>query len=162
MQNSKLTILSVILLLLAIYAVATCLQIELLNHKVGNYLPRTDLVGGGNHRWVTSPVTEKVWRSWFRRDTNGVIDESPLNPDEQAGMQQFVQNGRNMNKLHGLIGSRGLLQYPICILIFTFSILVWRYSKQIFIRVFASTAIGIGFACLALAIYRGYFESLAW
>jgi hypothetical protein len=160
MKNYKSTTLSILSLLLAIYAVATCSQIEALNQKIGGYLPRTDFTEEGNNKWRTSMITtEEAWKKFVRPKINGAVDESPLSPAEQVQMQKDVQISKDRNKLGSLVSGRGALQYPICFSILFFSILIWRFSKQTVHRICALTAICLAIACLAYAFHRGYWTS---
>src|SRR5882724_5250222 len=95
----------------AVYTAVTCIEIEVLNCQAGYYLPHDD-TQEPHSKWRWSPANEEFWKL-HRRNQDGTIDESPLSDSESRQMKRDIQREESNNRLHELIETRGLLQYPI-------------------------------------------------
>lgn len=155
--------------------VYTCVKIEVLNARVGYYLPR---------EFSDSPYTNPKWRgncfskeeNWLRirlpqirfeadsgEEKPPTPEEKPLTSEEEKIMKKEVAQARANNELRGIVGSLGLLQYLLVPLVF-FGLLFFCVSKRCprGHRIGAGVMSGLALVCGFFMIYRGYFTSLGW
>ena len=164
MRNSN-SILVGLIMFATVYAVATCIEIEWLNYKAGGYLPHDDTQEPHSKwRW-SADINEDFWKQRHRpQNANGEVDASPLTDAEKVQAKRDIERGLSENKLHELIEIRGLLQYPLSVLVMIacFWAWCWRKATMPVLKVSVITSAVAAVVVLGFAFYRGYIESLGW
>jgi len=157
-----------ILVCLAIIAVITAVRIEVLNARAGGILPRV-VPKEGNPKWriVASPENflTKGYEIDFRA-TNNLAHDAGI-PEEisrtiAARVAAEVPHYRLEAELRSLVGSWGVLQYPLCGILVFGGIICAVTANDVKHRVTSLALVVIGFIGLGLAIYRAYAPSLGW
>ena len=144
----------------AAYTAVTCIEIEVLNCRAGYYLPRDDSKEPGS-KWRWSPANDGFWKL-HRLNKDGTINESPLSSSESLQMKQDIQAWQNENRLHELVETRGLAQYPICVVMVIACAWYWRKVTRKRDRILVLSSAICSMVGLGFALYRGYQTSLGW
>lgn len=167
-REMKVRVRLVLMSLAAVVSLAIYLEIESLNVQAGGILPRV-LSESGNPKWrvLGSPVRQLTRRYEFDyRVTNGLADNEPL-PREAADQireQVAVEAPRYEAeaRLRSFVGSWGLLQYPLSLLLIIAGAVQAGAVKNWINRIVCITVASIGCLCLGMALYRAYLASLGW
>ena len=102
-------LMSVLLLLMALYTFSHCLYIEKLNRENGNFLPRNFEDAPGNRSWRESAGTnELTWRALYldREEIGGDFRTIKLTEKQQTQMTRDISEARQGN--HELAGEAEL------------------------------------------------------
>lgn len=148
---------------------STAIRIELANSAMGGYLPRPQppsIEGndipwrvGGSHMWELI-----VRRSIAREQGLELTDEEllalPLTDEQNARLQKRLDWSRANVRLHGLVSTVGLLQYPLVIVNLLACVVLLIGTKTFSRRSAYMFLIGLTCICAALMIYREYWFSL--
>jgi hypothetical protein len=144
-------------------------RIEVLNAAAGNLLPRfnealaRNRADGGSGKWRARWMTEAKWRRENIRDAAGDPDPRPLTAEEQSRMTVEVERANAYARLHDFISYFGwMLQYVLvfvaCVMGVGWTI---EYRRRAGLAVLYATPTIVAVAAGALAVYRGYFSSMA-
>jgi len=158
----------VFLYALTIWIAFVAIRIELLNTAAGSILPMSDKLAqekaqGGSGKWRATWMTETRWREWHIRDSLGNADPRSLTAEETAAMAEDIRRTNADARLRDAVLNFGwLLQYA-ALLIALFTGITWTIRSRRHPRNAMLFAIPTLFAAAAgaLAIYRGYFTSIA-
>ena len=151
-----------LMLLLAVVSIAA--RIEVLNHRAGGVLPRAEYRNSdpaqGLVKWRTSPITTpERWREASGpRDAKGVPIDRSLTHTERREMEKTIAQNRANNQLREIVGTFGLLQYPLVAVLLTAGACRVLGRRRYTGGAMLLAAVGAG----GLMIYRGYFSSLGW
>jgi hypothetical protein len=154
----------IILPLLTIWAVCVLVLIEYKNAEANFVLPRNIEYTGGNGsaKWRTLGQPHKVIPRWVYNDyksKNNLSPEVELSHEIKASLQpeidRQIQQSIAEDNLKGIIGTFGLLQYPLAFFLFVSSLI--KFKNRIGKFALTSSLLAIGFA-----LYRAYFTSLGW
>ncbi|MCK6474918.1 MAG: hypothetical protein L6R28_24630 [Planctomycetes bacterium] len=155
--------LAVTTILLALFVAFVAIRIEYLNCKVGGILPRSDYrydnPEAGLPKWRSRlDVTEENWRMMHLREEE---EGRTLSDAERREMMDDIERSKANNVLRDFVGSFGLLQYPLVLLLVVLSIsLLWAKERNL--KFLACPCLAVAFYAGSVAIYRGYFTSLGW
>jgi hypothetical protein len=159
----------IFLYLLVGWIAYVAVRIEVLNVAAGNLLPRLNKAlaqnkaHGGSGKWRARGMTEAQWRRYYVRDANGDPDPRPLTAEEQSRMASEVAHANASARLHDFISYFGwLLQYLavlIACLCGAAGTIESRRRPRLALLYALPTLVAT--AAGALAVYRGYFSSMA-
>ena len=146
----------------------TCVRVEMLNTAAGNILPR-ELPAQGNPKWRSGRTTEQVllkeyeFRYRMERDL-GFDATLPASAHMEIRMriQTELPRRKAENELRALVGSWGILQYPIGLFLFVIGLVGIRLCVSTVRKIIHGAACLVGGIGLVMAFYRAYFTSLGW
>jgi len=151
------------------WIVFVAVRIEALNAAAGNLLPRFNAAlaqnraQGGSGKWRARWMNEERWRVLNIRDAAGNPEARPLTGEERSRMEVEVERANAYARLHDFISYFGWqLQYAAVFL----ALLVggmWaiRYRRQPGLALVYTLPALVAAAAGGLAVYRGYFTSMA-
>lgn len=153
----------------SLVCVVTALRIEYLNVLAGGAIQQK-AAQEPNSKWRTGggfhAALQQVEQD-FRRE-KGIAPETELSPMEYAVIRQKMQmiqwEPDATDQLGELLGTWGLMQYPLSIFLIFASLTATggkRGQERIPQAVFVAFAM-VGVLALGMAFYRGYFTSLGW
>jgi hypothetical protein len=158
-RRASLTFWHISLLALTAVAVFICAWIEILNIQSDSYLPR-DFADG--HTWREYRMTsETVWRKDHSYDDPAILTR-PLTVTEAAQMKQDVGLAISRNHMYRIVGTVGLLQYPLVLFLLASIAPTFLKSRGRITRITLGTSFICVLACGTLMLYRGYFSSLGF
>jgi hypothetical protein len=151
------------------WIVFVAVRIEVLNAAAGNLLPgfnealTRNKADGGSGKWRARWMTEAKWRRENIRDAEGEPDARALTPEEQSRMRVEVERANAYARLHDFISYFGwMLQY---VLVFVACVVGagWtiEHRRRPGLAALYVVATLVAVAAGALAVYRGYFSSMA-
>ncbi len=157
----------IFLYLLTAWITFVALRIEVLNVAAGHLLP-TDAftrnkARGGSGKWRAVWMNETRWRTWNIRDAKGGPDPRPLTSDEQSQMLQEIKKANADYDLHEFLSYFGWMWQYVAILIVLLLGAAWAidYRRERLKAALYALPTLVAIAAGALAVYRGYFTSLA-
>lgn len=135
----------------------TCVRIEILNARVGGILPRTS---GG--KWRAPYERDEVrWRRLHAEITGDpTVETRPLTSDEAELMRVEVQHAQAGAALRDIVGTWGLLQYPVVLVMLISSVGLLAEGRSRRWVTLACVLLVATLACGGLMIHRAYFTSL--
>jgi hypothetical protein len=152
----------------ALVSLTICWGIELLNWLAGGMLPRK-LPEHGNPKWrvLGNPVrqlTAEYEREY--RISNNLDNDAPL-PAEvidqiQARVSIEAPPYQARANLTAAVGSWGLWQYPLSLLLIVSGAVHAARYKNRTLRIACCSIASVGCVCFGMAYYRAYFGSLGW
>jgi hypothetical protein len=146
--------------LCTLVAACTAIRIEILNIQAGHVLPRHV---PGKWRAIGGFVAVQAWRSSEASDRNDPsLTTRPLTPAEQRQLNAYVRRQDADADLRDVVGSWGLLQYPLVLVgLFLAQLLTWAGKSTLERRAGAVFSLVL-VACGVLMFCRSYFGSLGW
>lgn len=161
------------LLLLTAWVSATAIRVEVLNHRMGGYLPRPQppSLEGNDIPWRVS--TRRVMEPGYRRHLllerggvaalDGLDDKAvmaiELTPAESNELERYLERVDDNRRLRALVSGPGMLQYLLVPLTIGLAILLWP-KRSMMGRSVLATCIALCLASGALALYRQYFQAV--
>ena len=149
--------------LVGVLCIWIAVRIEIMNQRAGGVLPRdfSNYSMGEKRKWRSRyQFNEENWRyvQSTQRDDDSLLTRD-LTEDEQKEMVSTVAQARAENDLRAIVGTWGILQYPLAVTagIYGFCTI---YSRKKWDRVYSYLLAVIGIGCLVLAMYRAYFSSM--
>jgi hypothetical protein len=150
---------AIVLIAMTGLAVFTCLRIEILNAKIGFYLPRDFSTDSGTWR-QTMITNETRWRS-SHANLDPTIATRPLTVAERSRMNADMSRNHAWNALLDTVGTLGCLQYPLLfVLIISLPFNIREQTGGWRVALLVSLALAL--VCGGLMFYRGYYTSLGW
>jgi hypothetical protein len=156
------------LCLSAVLCLWICVNVEALNTVAGNILPR-ELPEQGNPKWRVLALPAKQLPERYARTyryEHGLAVDAILPSVAQAEIRSRVQielpRHQAENKLRALVGSWGLLQYPIGLILLVAGSLGAGRCKRPAAKVVHGVVGVVGGIGLAMAFHRAYYSSLGW
>jgi hypothetical protein len=143
-------------LVLTVVTVQTFVRIEVLNLEAGNPLPHPPSYSG---KWRASPVVDETSFRYFNARFDPSLMSRPLSPAERDSIRRNVAR----NRLRGVVGSWGLLQYllaPATVLLSATLMLQRRPPVSVGTRVVAAVCVSLNLLAGVSMIHRGYMSSL--
>ena len=148
-----------LLITLSFVSLSILFTIEYYNHKAGNLLPRITSEDVNNPKWrILSPSLKKQVSIFKKR--NNIPYEQDLTDSQLLIVENQIHKNKQENTLRNIVGTWGLFQYPLSIVLIILGILNYKKVKdknKVYIY-FTIT----GTICLSVAIFRSYFTSLGW
>jgi hypothetical protein len=165
-------------LILTCVVVHTCIRIEVLNARYGYYLPRNDL-DRNNPEWRVAALSivrksadrmialERQSEFLQQHPDQPVPDEAafrgpPYSKAEQEAIDSDVQRSKSNSDLYYSVRGMGLLQYLLAPAALAWSVDLARIRAPRWIRITGIAGCVLNAICIALMLYRGYFQSLGW
>ncbi len=159
--------------------VTICVRIEILNARIGGYLPRTDF-GGASRKWRTASRlairrgTERRLRmersSHHQREQGAELTlaeqrellDAPLTQEEEAVVQAELEYSQRRKQLHNWVALGGFAQAVLAP-----AALLWSLCLCISSGALAYRAAGACFAILSaisvfFMLHRGYLTCGVW
>lgn len=138
-------------------------RIEILNYRVGSYLPRQKIKAGAYPKWRTTSL-KMVRLNWAR---NYKEREQSLNREFTAAEKQELERDllkreaetQSWNSLRDLCATLGMLQYlliPVCFYFVILSIVHQEHGFHAWKAILYGTLILL-FYSVAMAVYRAYY-----
>jgi hypothetical protein len=142
---------------LTLFAVQTCIRIEVANSLAGHILPRYD-VGKWRESFAQSQWSWRIRESARQQDPS--LQTRPLTSEESQRMTRETTVNRRDGELRDLVGGLGTTQYLVVPAAIILSLCLLVQDRPPKFRIAGGVCGGLATVCGYFMLYREYFSSL--
>lgn len=160
----------VFMVLITGVACSTAIRIEILNARVGGFLPRPQppSVEGNNVKWRVAARTtvERIYKQQVLHErgidySDEALDTLVLTPRELRELEEQQRLARLDARFRSVVSSLGLLQYLLIPVGLVLCVVVFPDTGRTY-RAGALVCGALLIVCGGLMLYREYLPSLGW
>ncbi|WP_417385766.1 hypothetical protein [Gimesia sp.] len=152
-----------LLILCSLFVFFVSVRIEVLNYRVGTFLPRQKLSTGGYPKWRSKSIKAAELNWVYNNSINGRNTGKELGPEKLRELELYLADEKikidTWNRLRFWCASFGTLQYllaPTCLLFMIWSVKDSRHRSLLKKSIQACTVLLL-LLSISLAVYREYY-----